>query len=344
MGRGMNRAERLKDMERVLIQRRWTVADLAERYEVHRSTVHRDFDELDKHDLPLKQDEEGRYYLDRAKYISSVRVNLHEALALYLAARRLFRQTRVCQPHVAEALGKLATALRQPMTEQLVRASVAVSQQEDAPHLVKVLETLVEGWAEGIKVRIRHQALHGQRAYSYVISPYLIEPSAWGDATYVMGHSDYHGDIATFKVERIEKAVLTTERYEIPDDFDEQELLRHAWGIWYSEELTTVRLKFSSHVARRVKESIWHLSETVEDTDDEGCIWTAKVGEVQEMVPWIRGWGADCEVLEPPELRAKLATEARRLARRYGWEVHRAGEENGAETYDERRFRDIFGD
>jgi CRISPR-associated endonuclease/helicase Cas3 len=318
MGRSMTKAERLKDMERVLIQRRWTVADLAERYEVHRSTIHRDFDELDKHDLPLKQDEEGRYYLDRAKYISSVRVNLHEALALYLAARRLFRQTRVCQPHVAEALGKLATALRQPMTEQLVRASVEVSQQAGAPRLVQVLETLVEGWAEGIKVRIRHQALHGQRAYSYVISPYLIEPSAWGDATYVIGHSDYHDGIATFKVERIEKAVLTTERYEIPDDFDEQELLRHAWGIWYSEEPTTVRLKFSYHVAQRVKESIWHLSERVEDTDDDGCIWTAKVGEVQEMVPWIRGWGADVEVLEPETLREALMAEAQRLALLYG--------------------------
>ena len=317
MGRGMTKAERLKDMERVLIQRSWSVPDLVKRYEVDRSTIYRHLLELEQ-ELPLEQRaEDGRYFINKTRYISSVRVNLHEALALYLAARRLFRQTRVCQPHVAEALGKLATALRQPMTERLVQASVAISQQEENPRLVKVLETLVEGWAEGIKVRIRHQALHSQRAYSYVISPYLIEPSVWGDATYVIGYSDYHGDIATFKVERIEKAVLTTERYEIPDDFDEQALLRHAWGIWYGEEPTTVRLKFSPRVTRRVKESIWHLSETVEDTEDGGCIWTAEVGAVQEMMPWIRGWGADVEVVEPRELRDRMATEASRLARVY---------------------------
>jgi len=341
MGRGMDKAERLKDMERVLIQRPWSIPELVERYEKDRSTIYRDLLELEQ-GLPLEQrPEDGRYFINKTTYISNVRVNLHEALALYLAARHLFRQTRVCQPHVAEALGKLATALRQPMTEQLVRASVAVSRQEDASRLVKVLETLVEGWAEGIKVRIHHQALHGRRAYSYVISPYLIEPSAWGDATYVIGHSDYHSGIATFKVERIEKAVLTTERYEIPKDFDEQELLRHAWGIWYGEEPTTVKLRFSSRVARRVKESIWHLSETVEDTEGGGCIWTARVGEMQEMMPWIRGWGADVEVLEPLELRDRMAGEARRLAEAYGWRVSRGNTTDG-DTVDQ-TFASYFG-
>jgi CRISPR-associated endonuclease/helicase Cas3 len=35
------------------------------------------------------------------------------------------------------------------------------------------------------------------------------------------------------------------------------------------------------------------------------------------MIPWVRGWGADCEVLEPEELRETLEREARRLARVY---------------------------
>jgi CRISPR-associated endonuclease/helicase Cas3 len=122
---------------------------------------------------------------------------------------------------------------------------------------------------------------------TYTISPYFIEPSLWSDEAYVVGHSDVHDGLATFKVKRIERAVLTTERFAPPDDFDEQELLRFAWGIRYSdEEPVTVRLKFTGHQAvRRLKESIWHPDQKISDNDDGSCIWEARVAEPQEMLP-----------------------------------------------------------
>ncbi len=46
--------------------------------------------------------------------------------------------------------------------------------------------------------------------------------------------------------------------------------------------------------------------------------WSAEVAEPQEMLPWIRGWGADVEVIEPTELRDEMIREAKRLAKRYG--------------------------
>jgi hypothetical protein len=42
------------------------------------------------------------------------------------------------------------------------------------------------------------------------------------------------------------------------------------------------------------------------------------------MLPWIRGWGADCEVLEPQELREMLMGEAKAMAELYGWHVSSA--------------------
>ena len=38
------------------------------------------------------------------------------------------------------------------------------------------------------------------------------------------------------------------------------------------------------------------------------------VSHTLEMKPWIRGWGADCEVLHPPELRNEIAAELRAAA------------------------------
>jgi CRISPR-associated endonuclease/helicase Cas3 len=85
-----------------------------------------------------------------------------------------------------------------------------------------------------------------------------------------------------------------------------------------------VVLKFHPRVAHRVRETRWHRSEQVEEQPDGSLLWRARVAEPREMLPWIRGWGADCEVLEPQELREMLMGEAKAMAELYGWHVRSA--------------------
>ncbi len=341
MTRSMTRADRLSEIERIYIQHPGGLTDIemAERLGVDRTTVYRDRVELER-ETPFIESESGRWTIDRMHYLSSIRVNLTEALALYLAARRMSRHTRTHQVHIVSALEKLAAALKQPMTERLVKAAASIAQQGPQSAPLVILETLTRGWAERIKVRITHRALAARRAMTYTISPYLIEPSLWGDGAYVIGHSDVHNDLATFKIERIEHAALTTERFVIPDNFDEQELLRFTWGIWYTdEEPVTVKLKFTGREAvTRLKESIWHPTQTITDADDGGCVWTARVAEWQEMLPWIRGWGASVEVLEPRDLREMLMGETKAMAEQYGWFVTSQAAGSSSSTLD-----DFFG-
>ncbi|MBN1813833.1 MAG: WYL domain-containing protein, partial [Anaerolineae bacterium] len=63
--------------------------------------------------------------------------------------------------------------------------------------------------------------------------------------------------------------------------------------------------------------------------------------EPQEMVPWIRGWGADVEVVGPEAVREQMRGEARRLAATYGWEVHRGVEDQTCREH--QFFDDFFG-
>ena len=314
---GMTKAERLAEMKRLYIQRAFTDAEMAEKLNVDRTTIYRDRMELTL-EYPIEQDDEGRYHIARSKLISEIKVNLHEALTLYLAARKTSRQTRFYNPHVANALEKLAATLRQPMTERLLKAADVLLKQEKDPERVKILEILAQGWVEQKKVRIRYQGLKSAGVTNHVISPYLIEPSIWSDSVYVIAYSEVFEKVMPFKIDRIETAVLSGEPFEIPQDFDDQQLLKHAWGIWYGdEEPITVKLRFTRDAAKRVKESIWHPLEKVEDTEDGGCIWSADVAEWREMLPWVRGWGADVEVLEPDELRKSLKREAQELAELY---------------------------
>lgn len=314
---GMTKAERLAELKRLYIQRAYSDIALAKKLSVSRETIFRDRRDLTL-EYPVEQDDAGCYHIPRTKLISEIKVNLHEALTLYLAARKTSRQTRFHHPHAANAVEKLAATLRQPMTEKLLKAADAVLKQEKDPERIKIIEILAQAWVEQKKVKIEYQPLGMDGVTRHTISIYLIEPSNWSDSVYAIALSDFNDRIVPFKIERIKTAVLSGEEFEIPADFDDERLLKHAWGIWVGDrEPVTVKLRFNKDAARRVKESIWHPLEKVEDTEDGGCLWSAEVAEWREMLPWVRGWGADCEVLEPKDLREALVREAQELAELY---------------------------
>ena len=254
---------------------------------------------------------------------------MHEVLAIHLATRLLATRSDKQNPHAASALRKLGVALQRldkNVSGHLLRSADVMD--EDAnfrdPVYLKVLETLTEAWSAGRKVKLSHQMEDG-RIFDYTFSPYFIEPYAVGQTAHVIGWREPPAAVRTLKIERIRAVQILSDRYEIPADFDPGKLLRDAWGIWYTEkEPVEVKLCFRPAVAMRVKESRWHHSQQIEEQPDGSLIWRVKIAESLEMVPWVRGWGADVEVVEPEELRKALASEAQRL----GGDVRGGGEEN----------------
>lgn len=303
-----------------------TKADIARRLGVHRSTAAEYIDDLSERKAVYEPSPE-RYAINRDLYKVQVELTMHESLALHLAARLLTTRTDKHNPHAASALRKLGTALERiaPLVSQHLQRSADVmddaSRRRD-PVFMHVLETLTRAWSQGKKTHLTHQMDDG-KVFEYDFEPYFIEPYAVGRTIHVIGRRTPPGAIRTFKVERIRTiALLENAIYEIPNDFDPREYLKDAWGIWYTDrEPTQVVLRFSRKVAARVRETQWHHTEQVKEESDGSLIWQAQIAEWKEMVNWVRGWGADCEVLEPKELRETLMGEAKAMAEKYGWFV-----------------------
>jgi CRISPR-associated endonuclease/helicase Cas3 len=331
MERSAKKAERLIQMEQMLLAHPEGLrrAGIARRLGVHRSTVGRDIDELSLR-VPIWED--GNLLgINRDDYRVDVRVTLHEAMALHLAARLMATRTDKHNPHAGAALRKLGLALERlaPLVSRHLLASADVMDDEAQRHdplYLDVLETLTRAWSQERMVRLWHKHEPSGRVYEYTFAPYFIEPYAVGQTTHVIGWREPPGALRTFKLERVQRVELTTQSYTIPDDFDPRAKLADAWGIWYTEaEPVEVALRFHPRVAGRVRETRWHRSEDAEEQPDGSLLWRARVAEPQEMLHWIRGWGADVEVLEPEGLRDQLMGEARRLAEAYGWQVGRGG-------------------
>lgn len=329
MNRAEEKAQRLLQIEKLL----WahpeglTRAEIARRLGVNRSTITK-YLKADQLPPGIYEDDldDNKLKMDRNADLTRAAFSLHEVMAIHLATRLLATRTDKQNPHAASALRKLGIALQRldkNVSEHLLR-SADVMDEEAAfrdPVYLDVLEKLTEAWSAGRKLKISYQKPDG-RITEYRFAPYFIEPYAVGQTAHVIGWREpadgSGGALRTLKIERIRSAQITHERYEIPVDFDPHALLRDAWGIWYSdEEPVEVVLRFHPRVALRVRETRWHPSQQIEEGPDGYLIWRARIAEPQEMMPWIRGWGADCEVLAPEGLRAKMIAEAKALMEVY---------------------------
>lgn len=327
MGRAVNKANRILKIEAMLLDHPegMTQAEIARRLGVHRSTINRYLPDLPGH-IYIDDLDGNKWKIDREAYLVRVRLNLHEALAVHIASRLMSTRMDRHNPHAAAAMRKLAVALERlaPRISHHLGQSADVmdgAEQQQDPVYLEALEKLTLAWAEERKTKVWHRYKETGEVYEYIFSPYFIEPYAVGQTTHVIGFREPPGAIRTFKIERIERVKLLDERYAIPEEFDPLDLLADAWGIWYtSEEPVEIILRFHPSVAGRVQETRWHPSEKIEKQSDGSLIWRVRIGEYQEILPWIRGWGADCEVLEPEGLRKELQREATRLYKVYARE------------------------
>lgn len=325
--RAESRAARLHRVEEILYNAPPAglgMNEIATRCGVNRSTIWKDIRALVANEVPIWDSGDGHYGILRERYITSVRLNIHEATALFLATRLLTRYSDTNHPHVARAIEKLAAAMPKDFMQNHIRlAAEVVRTRRDQPELTRVLEGLTEAWADRKQVRLWQKSKEGEPARARLFDPYFIEPSGVGYALYVIGWDHFRNDLRTFKIDRLARVEVTGERFTPSADFDPYRYLHNAWGInWGSGEAIEVCLQFPpGRVADRVRESEWHYSQKLENLPEGGCVLTVTVGSTLEMKPFIRQWGADCVVLAPPDLRREIAEEMRQAAQNYAEEV-----------------------
>jgi proteasome accessory factor B len=272
--------------------------------------------------IPLEKQKGDRYVISRTYLLPPVSLTLYEALVVFLASRLAIRQMDEGNPHVKSALAKIASVLPSPLSEQLKQAIESLGNKTPSKADVHIFEQLAIAWVTRRRVKISYQSLHSSETKEWFLEPYFIEMTGTGYSTYVVGDATSldRKVITTFKLDRIQGIELLDTEFEIPHGFDPSKLLENSWGIIWGEE-TEVKLKFAPNVTRRVKESVWHISQLIEDTPNGGCILSLRVNSALEITPWIRSWGPDVEVIEPITLRNEFKKWADQLNKIYNKSV-----------------------
>lgn len=282
-------------------------------------TVYRDLKALeDELDLPIFAAERGFYGIERKAFLPPLQLSLAEAIVLFLAARLIARWSDESDQAVIGAFVKLADLLPQPIARHVTATMVVVAEQRTDERFTRVFTSVARAWADGRVLEIIYDSGSGASRTTRV-RPYLLEPSAAGRSIYLIGWDETADAMRTYKVERIRQAIVTTDTYDIPEDFSADGWLANSWGIWSSDgtPLPEIVLHFAPDVAARVRETIWHRSQVLVDLPDGGIELRVRVAGLVEIRPWILSWGNSVEVIEPTELRNEVAERLRGAAARY---------------------------
>lgn len=317
----LKRTSRILELVQIIAvaPRRYLRRDLAARFEITERMIQKDLHVI-RHGLklPLCHSPEG-YYFENMPRLPALQYTFAEALALLLAVQAAQQVSGISSAELAAAVARLEAlfpAEFTPLLRQVVNRPVITVQRK---HRQQMLSLLNHALLEGHKVRMTYETRsRGGEVSERVVHPYHIMPyvRSWQ----LIAYCERRNQVLMFKVDRIREATLLEEHYRIPADFDLDTYLGTTWGVMRGEagELVDVLLRFEPEAGRWVAEEYWHPSQRVEEQPDGSVLFRLHIVVTPEFVNWLLYYGSRVEVLEPQELRKRVAEEHRRAAGIYG--------------------------
>jgi len=271
-----------------------TAADIAERLEVSVRTVHRDVDSLAAAGVPVEalRGPAGGYRLAGGYRTRLTGLTGDEAEALFAAGMPGPAAELGLGGELAAARLKLLAALPSELQERATRAQRLFHldargwfrAEDSVPHLPELASAV---W-RGCRVRIRYR--EGNRVVQRTIDPLglVLKAGAW----YLVAHRV--AGMRVYRVSRVASVRPLEETCERPDGFE----LSAYWNEW----------------SRAFEESRPRVEVTVRGPKGVRAMTFESLSEAQRE---LLRFGTDLEVLEPVELRARIAETAREVAALY---------------------------
>lgn len=295
---------------------------LAREAGVSRRTLFRDLQQLKLAGIPLLYNgSERRYTIAQSFFLPPVNFTVPEVLGLMMLVQKLGGQLALPNfESVATAMMKIESMLpleiRDYCGSALDRIDVRpgpmshVREPSDAFHL------LWQAAQHGEVVEIGYDANQDEGEAVFRIHPYhlMFISRGW----YVIAHSRRHGEVRTFKIDRVRSVRLTGESFRKDPSFDPVAYLGNAWQMIPGDRRYQVRIRFSPKVARNVEEVRWHATQRTRRAGNGSLLFEAEVDGVGEIAWWVLGYGSEAVVESPEELRAVIRKHARAMADAYG--------------------------
>ena len=281
-----------------------------------RATIYRDFTLLKESGYALEVDTvngEARYRIAGSELAQRALSPLeHATLAL---AHRALSPLSGTAP-VAELERALARSRGEPRDDLGIDIALAASRAH--PDL---LRTLQHAAADQRVLIIRYRGAKDPKPKTRRVHP--IKVQVVDGTPYLIAWDAAAKAVRTFKAARVSQARKLRDKCRIPDRaLEPADATARSVKIW-SGGAVDVRIRIAAAAARYVHE--WPLvsEQVIEDPKAGAVDVCARVYGLEETMRWVLRWGANAEVIEPRELRERVARELVAALAGYGGEGRR---------------------
>ena len=327
----MDRTERFYKIDQMIHDRRLvSFVDLMEALEVSRATLKRDLEYMrNRLNAPIIWDRHGGtgggYRFDTphaqagAQYeLPGLWFNSGEVHAL-LTMQHLLTDLDpggILTPHIQPLIARLNSLLgsAENTAEEIRRRVLIVGlgkRELKLAHFEKVGAALLRRKRLAITYFARGSGETTEREVSPQRLVYYREN--W----YLDAWCHLRNDIRNFALDSIQHAdVIETKAREVSHR-SLDEVLGPGYGIFSGRRLQHAKLRFTPKRARWVAQETWHPKQKGGFSDDGSWLLEFPYADHRELIMDSLKFGADVEVLAPPDLRQRVADEAAKMTRMY---------------------------
>lgn len=316
------RADRLISILLLLQSRgRMTAGELADAMRVSERTIYRDLDALSLSGIPIYSEfgPGGGYALMDSYRTDLTGLNETEIRTLFLSGVYAPLADLGLAQALEDALLKLSAALPTSQRRDLEHARQRIHLDTMSwfypAEPVPCLRLLQEATWKNRRVRILYQSWADEQPYERLIAPYGLVSKA--NAWYVVAQRDE--EMRVYRVSRIQSAEMTEQPFERPAEFN----LAEFWEDACARFLATlpqypVRMRIAPTLTQTLPQ-VWGDGIRRLSDHADGWMTIEHIFEDQRHAQRvILPYGAQIEVLDPPELREALAGLAMNMAALYG--------------------------
>jgi predicted DNA-binding transcriptional regulator YafY len=320
----MTKSERFGIIERMLLSRfAVSFADMRQRLEVSRATLHRDLRDLkERMQVPIVFDRDtGLYRIDNS-------VERYELPGVWFSAGEIHALLIMQQLLAAFDTGGLLAEHVGPLRQRLLgMLESATDSADDIARRIRILSAAARHYApqhfqhiaaalmERRRLNIEYTARSKGDTSQREISPQRL--THYRDNWYLDAWCHLRDELRSFAVDAIKtvKTIDGTAR-DIPED-ELDAALGAGYGIFAGAEVQWATLIFTPERARWVAAEHWHPEQEGVFLDDGSYQLRLPYSNDPELIMDILKYGPDCEVLGPAGLREKVEQLLLAATRRY---------------------------
>ena len=127
------------------------------------------------------------------------------------------------------------------------------------------------------------------------------------------------GEIRFFALDRMAEVKSLDEKFQMPSDFDVDDLFQDAFGMYVNPEIATERVvvKADKDQSRYLMSLPLHHSQQIIETTDDYSVFSWRLKPTYDFVQQLLTMNLHIEVLEPLSLRTRMTELLKSMAKKY---------------------------